>query len=126
MRNISLDEEVKAISMEYDYGIVPGSVTLYTKDKTTSSIKLDLTLLENIVIVVEVSDRGYKIDSALPATTGAVCPKAAQHVHSFLGHTFETIENLLMTLSPLFCQCFQQVLFNKLLVLQGQQWESQE
>lgn len=42
-------------------GIVPGSATIFVLDESEGVGRLDLTLLEGVMIVVEVTDAGYKV-----------------------------------------------------------------
>lgn len=61
MRHGSLSAELDAITREFDYGIVPGSATVFVKDEENGMGRLDLTLLEGVMIVLEVTDQGYKV-----------------------------------------------------------------
>lgn len=62
MRLGSLSAELDAITREFDYGIVPGSATVFVKDEVNGIGRLDLTLLEGVMIVLEVTDEGYKVN----------------------------------------------------------------
>jgi hypothetical protein len=62
MRHDSLSAELDAITGEFDYGIVPGSATVFVKDEINGIGRLDLTLLEGVMIVLEVTDRGYRVE----------------------------------------------------------------
>lgn len=62
MRFSSLSAELDAITREFDYGIVPGSATVFVRDETNGIGRLDLTLLEGVMIVVEVTDQGYRVN----------------------------------------------------------------
>lgn len=42
-------------------GIVPGSATIFVLDESEGVGRLDLTLLEGVMIIVEVTDEGYKV-----------------------------------------------------------------
>lgn len=61
MRHVLLCDELDDIIHSYDYGIVPGSATVFVKDEVNNMGRLDLTLLEGVMIVVEVSEEGYKV-----------------------------------------------------------------
>lgn len=61
MRLRSLNEELDAITRDYDYGIVPGSATVFVRDEIENIGRLDLTLLENVLVVIEVTDDGFKV-----------------------------------------------------------------
>lgn len=61
MRHGLLCDELDDITHSYDYGIVPGSATVFVKDELNNIGRLDLTLLEGVMIVVEVSEEGYKV-----------------------------------------------------------------
>ena len=65
MRHALLCDELDNITRSYDYGIVPGSATVFVKDELNNIGRLDLTLLEGVMIVVEVSEEGYKVYIAL-------------------------------------------------------------
>ncbi|KAI8880966.1 hypothetical protein K501DRAFT_223897 [Backusella circina FSU 941] len=121
MRFGSLNAELDAITKEFDYGIVPGSATVFVKDEQNGIGRLDLTLLEGVMIVLEVTDEGYKVMSCSPLCNGEPSLSTAQTVQSHLEHPFESMENLLMTISPMFRQRFQQALYDKLQSVQDQQ-----
>ncbi|KAL0083649.1 hypothetical protein J3Q64DRAFT_1748524 [Phycomyces blakesleeanus] len=123
MRQSSLSEELSAISHEYDYGIVPKSAAVFMRDETNGIGRLDLTLLEDVMIVIEVSNQGYKVTSVLPASDDIACKKAAKQVELHVDQLYETMESLLMSLSPMFCERFQQVLFEKLEAVHNQRQE---
>ncbi|KAI9263667.1 hypothetical protein BY458DRAFT_556946 [Sporodiniella umbellata] len=114
MRFESLGAELDAITKEFDYGIVPGSATVFVRDETNGIGRLDLTLLEGVMIIVEVTDQGYRITSCSPLCSVDPALSTAQTVQSQLERPFETMENLLMTVSPMFREKFQQALFDKL------------
>ncbi|KAI9015303.1 hypothetical protein CLU79DRAFT_766075 [Phycomyces nitens] len=120
MREISLSEELNAISHEFDYGIVPKSAAVFMRDETNGVGRLDLTLLEDVMVVIEVSNQGYKVASVLPASEDITCKKAAAQVELHINQLYETMESLLMSLSPMFCERFQQVLLEKLEAVHNQ------
>jgi hypothetical protein len=62
MRHRLLCDELDDIAHSYDYGIVPGSATVFVKDELNNIGRLDLTLLEGVMVVVEVSEEGYKVN----------------------------------------------------------------
>lgn len=62
MRHTLLCDELDDITHSYDYGIVPGSATVFVRDELNNIGRLDLTLLEGVMIVVEVSEEGYKVN----------------------------------------------------------------
>jgi hypothetical protein len=62
MRLGSLSAELDSITREFDYGIVPGSATVFVRDELNGIGRLDLTLLEGVMIVLEVTDQGYKVN----------------------------------------------------------------
>ncbi|KAI9361393.1 hypothetical protein BD770DRAFT_441409 [Pilaira anomala] len=112
MRHALISDELDEIIQSYDYGIVPGSATVFVRDVINNIGRLDLILLEGVMIVVEVSNEGYKVASCSPLSNDAMdCTKSIQKI---LEVSFDTMENLLMAVSPLFCQKFQQALYNKL------------
>ena len=124
-------------------GIVPGSATIFVLDEIESLGRLDLTLLEGVMIVVEVNSQGYKvkvlprytitrshatqkITSHSPLYSGASALATTQAILAHINQPFETMENLLMTVSPMFCQRFQEVLYQKLQSVHQQQQMSEE
>ncbi|CAO3606990.1 unnamed protein product [Mucor fragilis] len=121
MRLGSLSAELDAITREFDYGIVPGSATVFVKDEVNGIGRLDLTLLEGVMIVLEVTDQGYKVTSCSPLCNVDPALSTAHTVQAHLEAPFESMENLLMTISPMFRDRFQQELYNKLQSVQQQQ-----
>jgi hypothetical protein len=61
MRSSSLSEELESITKDYDFGIVPGSAAIFVKDEENYIGRLDLTILEGILVIIEVDDQGYKV-----------------------------------------------------------------
>ncbi|KAI8391744.1 uncharacterized protein BYT42DRAFT_485943, partial [Radiomyces spectabilis] len=114
MRLSSLSEELDAITREYDYGIVPGSATVFVKDEINGVGRLDLTLLEGVMIVIDVTDQGYRVTSYSPLSSLDTALTTAQTVQAHLEAPFESMENLLMTISPMFRERFHKALFEKL------------
>ncbi|CDH61493.1 hypothetical protein RO3G_08928 [Lichtheimia corymbifera JMRC:FSU:9682] len=114
MRLPTLSEELDAITHNYDYGIVPGSATVFVHDELEGIGRLDLTLLEGVMIVIEVGDQGYKITSYSPLYSTSDTVAATQSVVANLNQPFETMESLLMTISPMFSQRFHELLYQKL------------
>ncbi|KAJ8661913.1 hypothetical protein O0I10_002244 [Lichtheimia ornata] len=125
MRLPTLSEELDAITHNYDYGIVPGSATVFVHDELEGIGRLDLTLLEGVMIVIEVGDQGYKITSYSPLYSTSDTVAATQSVVANLNRPFETMESLLMTISPMFSQRFQELLYQKLDDLREQQQQQQ-
>ncbi|KAI8088781.1 uncharacterized protein BX664DRAFT_331362 [Halteromyces radiatus] len=99
---IPLDDELDAICKLYDYGIVPGSVTVFVRDKVKQCGQLDLTLLEGIMIVVDVSEEGFMVTSCTQIINEPKYVEALKVVQVHLEHVFDSMEKLLMTISPLF------------------------
>ncbi|KAL1936254.1 hypothetical protein VTP01DRAFT_388 [Rhizomucor pusillus] len=126
MRLPSLSEELQAITQDYDYGIVPGSATIFVLDESEGVGRLDLTLLEGVMIVVEVTDAGYKVTSHSPLCNGPATLTATQTIMAHLNQPFESMENLLMTISPMFCQRFQEALYERLQSVHEQQQQQQQ
>ncbi|CDS11292.1 hypothetical protein LRAMOSA03555 [Lichtheimia ramosa] len=115
MRKCSLDEELDAATREYDYGIVPGSCTVFVRDTANNVGRLDLTLLEDVLVVIDLTDQGYMVTSCSALSNAGLALATASKAQSHLNKPFETLESLLMAISPLFCQRFQEVLLSKLL-----------
>ncbi|CEG84676.1 hypothetical protein RMATCC62417_18444 [Rhizopus microsporus] len=109
MRRDILNDELDQLTHSYDYGIVPGSATVFVKDELNNLARMDLTLLENIIVVIEISEQGYKILSCSPLLT-TVDASSLRLVQKNMQVPFETMDNLLMTISPLFRQKFQKIL----------------
>ncbi|CAO3679673.1 unnamed protein product [Rhizopus stolonifer] len=114
MRFGSLSAELDTITKEFDYGIVPGSATVFVRDEVNGIGRLDLTLLEGVMIIIEVTDQGYRVTSCSPLCNVDPALSTANKVQSHLEQPFESMENLLMTVSPMFRETFQQALFDKL------------
>ncbi|KAI8645024.1 hypothetical protein BD408DRAFT_339508 [Parasitella parasitica] len=114
MRHAVLCDELDNITQSYDYGIVPGSATVFVRDELNNIGRLDLTLLEGVMIVVEVSEEGYKVGSCSPLSSTSTALATAQIVQKNLEVPFETMDNLLMAISPMFRERFQQALYDKL------------
>ncbi|ORE18671.1 hypothetical protein BCV71DRAFT_158707, partial [Rhizopus microsporus] len=109
MRRDILNDELDQLTHSYDYGIVPGSATVFVKDELNNLARMDLTILENIIVVIEISEQGYKILSCSPLLT-TVDASFLRLVQKNVLVPFETMDNLLMTISPLFRQRFQKIL----------------
>ncbi|GAN04475.1 hypothetical protein MAM1_0064c03935 [Mucor ambiguus] len=125
MRHALLCDELDNITQSYDYGIVPGSATVFVKDELNNIGRLDLTLLEGVMIVVEVSEEGYKVGSCSPLSSTGTALATAQIVQKNLEVPFETMDNLLMAVSPMFRERFQQALYDKLESVHRHQQEQQ-
>ncbi|KAI8338726.1 hypothetical protein BC941DRAFT_351442 [Chlamydoabsidia padenii] len=113
MRFYSLTEKLESITKDYDYGIVPGSAAVFVKEEVLGIGRLDMTLLENVIVVIDVSNEGYKIASSSPLSDDPTTLAALEHVQACRS-CFETMDNLLMTASPLFRDRFQSILYDKL------------
>ncbi|KAI9470571.1 MAG: hypothetical protein EXX96DRAFT_450220, partial [Benjaminiella poitrasii] len=114
MRKGTLCDELDELTRLYDYGIVPGSATIFVKDELNDIVKLDLTLLENVMIVVEVSEEGYKIKSYSPLSGDNIAVSTGKVVQKNLDMPFKSMDNLLMTISPMFREKYQKELYSKL------------
>ncbi|KAI9318789.1 hypothetical protein BX666DRAFT_1843501, partial [Dichotomocladium elegans] len=114
MRIATLTAELDAITRDYDYGIVPGSATIFMIDEKEGIGRLDLTLLEGVMVVIEVGDQGFKVTSYSPLYSGTTVMATTQTIVSHLNRPFESMENLLMTISPMFTQRFHELLYQKL------------
>ncbi|KAI7882721.1 hypothetical protein K492DRAFT_205908 [Lichtheimia hyalospora FSU 10163] len=114
MRSASIREELEAITSSYDYGIVPGSATAFHLDEAMGFGRVDLTLLEGVMVIIEVNQQGYKVVSQSALFCGAAAEQATKTIEGYMDQPFETVENLLMSISPLFAERFRQVLCQKL------------
>jgi hypothetical protein len=61
MQFSTLNKELDAVCTNYDYGIVPGSVTVFARDSIAVVGKLELTLLEGIMVIIEISGEGSMV-----------------------------------------------------------------
>ncbi|KAI9312338.1 hypothetical protein BX666DRAFT_1831492, partial [Dichotomocladium elegans] len=110
----AFDDELDAISHAYDYGIVPGSATVFVRDHANRIGRLDLTLLEGVLAVIDKTERGYMVTSCSALTNAGLALATASKVQTHLNKPFESMESLLMSISPMFCQRFQEVLLERL------------
>ncbi|KAI9010815.1 hypothetical protein CLU79DRAFT_687821, partial [Phycomyces nitens] len=110
----TLGEKLQGITQDYDYGIVPGSLTVFVKDENLGMARVDLTLLEGVMIIIEIYDQGYKICSYISLSDSEDTLKAAELTREHLNIPFESMDNLLMTISPAFREQLEKVLFDKL------------
>lgn len=62
-----------------------------------------------------------KVTSFSPLSNDETAVLGAQRVQSCMSTTFETMESLLMAISPMFCQRFREVLYQKLQAVHEQQ-----
>lgn len=58
---MGLFHSLTALDLFLGQGIVPGSATVFVLDEAQGLGRLDLTLLEGVMIVVEVNSQGYKV-----------------------------------------------------------------
>ncbi|KAI8885065.1 hypothetical protein K501DRAFT_216418 [Backusella circina FSU 941] len=114
---IILDQELEHLKHSYDFGIVPGSATIFHKDEMHNLGKLDLTLLEGVMVVIQVSDEGYRALTCSPVTHGG--KEFLASIQPNLDVNFDSMENLLMALSPKFRDKFYQALSEKLSSVQS-------
>ncbi|SAL98268.1 hypothetical protein [Absidia glauca] len=106
MQFSTLNKELDAVCTNYDYGIVPGSVTVFARDSIAVVGKLELTLLEGIMVIIEISGEGSMVTSCTPLLNTPISPSSLKLVQDHLEYTFDTIDKLLMTISPIFAQRF--------------------
>lgn len=64
--------------------------------------------------------------SCAPLTSSSLAIATAQNVQAHIAKNFESMESLLITLSPLFCQRFQDTLFSKLQGVQNEQQQQEQ
>ncbi|KAI8146970.1 hypothetical protein BJV82DRAFT_498713, partial [Fennellomyces sp. T-0311] len=95
----------------FDYGIVPGSATVFVRDKIQNMGRLDLTLLEGVLVVIDVTEAtGYMVTSCSALSSAGLSVSTARNVQSHTNAPFESMESLLLAISPMFCQRFQELL----------------
>ncbi|KAI9258923.1 hypothetical protein BDA99DRAFT_427142, partial [Phascolomyces articulosus] len=111
-----LSDELDAIANgAFDYGIVPGSATVFIRDKIQNLGRFDLTLLEGVLVVIDVTpSQGYMVTSCSALSSAGLSVSTARTVQSHMNAPFDSLESLLLSISPVFCQRFQQCLFQKL------------
>ncbi|KAG1052749.1 hypothetical protein G6F43_005133 [Rhizopus delemar] len=105
--------ELDKLLYNYDYGIVPGSATIFVRDEVQKTVKMDLTLLENIMVIIEITNEGYKVLSCSPLSS-TVQMSSLQLVQQHMETLFDSMENLLIKISPLFKDKFQKMLDDNL------------
>ncbi|KAG0740351.1 hypothetical protein G6F23_008338 [Rhizopus arrhizus] len=105
--------ELDKLLYNYDYGIVPGSATIFVRDEVQKTVKMDLTLLENIMVIIEITNEGYKVLSCSPLSN-TVQMSSLQLVQQHMETLFDSMENLLIKISPLFKDKFQKMLDDNL------------
>ncbi|ORZ25061.1 hypothetical protein BCR42DRAFT_399302 [Absidia repens] len=106
MRFEALDKKLDAICKDYDYGIVPGSVTVYIRDRVQNTGRMELTILEGIMLIIDAFDEGFMVTSCTPFIDSPTMANSLKLVQDHLQYMFDTMDNLLMTISPLFAQRF--------------------
>ncbi|KAI8359812.1 hypothetical protein BD560DRAFT_405339 [Blakeslea trispora] len=114
MQSDLLCDELDDITRSYDYGIVPGSATIFVRDELSGIVRLDMILLEGVMVVIEISSQVYRVCSCLPLSNTSTASKTAQNIQKMIELPFESMDNLLLAISPMFREKFQQVLFDKL------------
>ncbi|CAO3639803.1 unnamed protein product [Cunninghamella blakesleeana] len=106
----TLNEELNSLDKKYDYGVMPNSITVFVRDSINKTGKIELTLLEGIMIIIEASLQGYMVLSCTPLFKDSNIKNALAIVNSHLEETFDTMDKLLITISPLFADRFIQKL----------------
>ncbi|KAI8332179.1 hypothetical protein EDC96DRAFT_420235, partial [Choanephora cucurbitarum] len=114
MQNNLLCDDLDEITHSYDYGIVPGSATVFVRDELSGIVKLDMTLLEGVMVVIEISSQEFRVCSCLPISNSNTAIATAQTIQKLIEVPFESMDNLLLAISPMFHARFQQVLLDKL------------
>ncbi|KAI7857703.1 hypothetical protein BDC45DRAFT_435450 [Circinella umbellata] len=111
----SLNDELDAIANgTFDYGIVPGSATVFIRDKIRNMGRFDLTLLEGVLVVIDVSpSQGFMVTSCSALSSAGLSVSTSRTVHSHMNAPFDNLETLLLSISPVFCQRFQQLFISK-------------
>lgn len=56
-----LDKTLDCICHDYDYGIVPNSVTVFVRDKVENVGRFELTLLEGILLIIDAFEDGFRV-----------------------------------------------------------------
>ncbi|RKP05289.1 hypothetical protein THASP1DRAFT_32874 [Thamnocephalis sphaerospora] len=118
----AVEQELAALQRDFGYGI-RGRITAAPQSESSAhATRFQLTTLEGVQVLVELSNRGFQVieataaagqclDSDTSAVIATVCDDAAN------GHVYEGMEALLMTISPGFCTQFHQRLYAKLTTL---------
>ncbi|KAI9303069.1 hypothetical protein BJ944DRAFT_241777 [Cunninghamella echinulata] len=105
-----LNQELNNINKKYNYGLMPDSITIFVRDSINKICKMELILLEGILVIIEASLEGYMVLSCTPLyknSQGEV-NNALILVNSHIDEKFDTLDKLLITISPLFADRFIQ------------------
>ncbi|CAG8449654.1 1134_t:CDS:2 [Funneliformis caledonium] len=114
--NKFIKQELSNVLKEYDYGVIPNSIKILpTKslnpDAHQSSL-FQLTLLENIKLIITIAEEGYIITEADPVDV--TVNEDLECAKKWINKPFETMEALLLAVSPKFGDKFHQALFSNL------------
>ncbi|ORY95704.1 hypothetical protein BCR43DRAFT_493458 [Syncephalastrum racemosum] len=113
-KKASLTEELDAITRDYDYGIVPCSATVFVLDEINHLGRLDLTLLEGVMIIVEVNREGYKVTSCSALHNSILAMETSRNISFSLNVVYDSMETLLMSVSPLYCERLERFLLERI------------
>ncbi|CAG8569208.1 9892_t:CDS:2 [Paraglomus occultum] len=102
-----VDSELANCLKEYDYGIKQNSVKVSKQEPGV----FELVLLENVQLVIRVTQHGFLIVKATPLEDAATADAERIKV---LNKPFETMESLLQASSAKFAERFYQALYAKL------------
>ncbi|CAH1766134.1 3230_t:CDS:2 [Entrophospora sp. SA101] len=124
--NKFVGQEISNVLKEYDYGIRPGSIKVLTSTSTTNNepqgplySKFELISLENIKLIIKIFEEGYLIESF--ESEDDVNEKDSETMKKWVNKPFESMEALLLTVSPKFGEKFHDALFSKLSNINAEQ-----
>ncbi|ORX77947.1 hypothetical protein K493DRAFT_296598 [Basidiobolus meristosporus CBS 931.73] len=107
-----LEEELLDATKNYTYGLAAEGTVV---SKTGESAVMKFELLEKVELLIELSDRGFTIAAVRSLEDS---PEGSDvEMKATVGTTFETMDSLLLTVSPAFGRRHSEELFRKLSVL---------
>ncbi|CAG8615538.1 4157_t:CDS:2 [Acaulospora morrowiae] len=110
-----VSQELSNILKEYEYGIVPNSIKILSKEPA----KFQIGLLENVQLIITITEFGFTITDIdySKKNEGPII----ENLNKCINKPFETMDALLSFTSPKFVEKFNQTLFERLLVLEKSQ-----
>ncbi|ORZ24747.1 hypothetical protein BCR42DRAFT_403566 [Absidia repens] len=100
----TLDKTLDDICTEYDYGIVSGSVTVFIRDSVENYGRFELTILEGILLIIDAFEDGFMITQCTPLFDTPTISDSLKLVQDQLEKKYDTLNKLLLTISPHFSQ----------------------
>ncbi|CAO3596272.1 unnamed protein product [Absidia cylindrospora] len=100
----TLDKTLDDICTEYDYGIVAGSVTVFIRDSIENYGRFELTILEGILLIIDAFEDGFMVTQCTPLVDTPTISDSLKLVQNQLEKKFDTLNKLLLAISPHFSQ----------------------